>query len=106
MKEIAPGRLSYGPWAWSRAGRDLAVATPIASGKILVYALPVLEGMLAVHGAKTLFLFSLKALKQDQLQSLNSLAPYPPAWPRRRPSTMATPIPVYANTCAKARRRF
>jgi DEAD/DEAH box helicase domain-containing protein len=58
----------------ARAGRDLAVATPTASGKTLVYALPALEGILKDPKAKALFLFPLKALEQDQLQSLNSLA--------------------------------
>ncbi|MCA1905092.1 MAG: DEAD/DEAH box helicase [Desulfarculus sp.] len=57
----------------ARAGRDLAAATPTASGKTLVYALPVLERVLAEPGAKALFLFPLKALEQDQLQALNQL---------------------------------
>ncbi|MBI5523686.1 MAG: DEAD/DEAH box helicase [Desulfarculus sp.] len=58
----------------ARAGRDLVVATPTASGKSLVYALPVLEGLLADPAAKALFIFPLKALEQDQMQALNGLA--------------------------------
>ncbi|MFH1058881.1 MAG: DEAD/DEAH box helicase [Pseudomonadota bacterium] len=58
----------------ARAGRDLVAATPTASGKTLVYALPVLERLLQDPSAKALFLFPLKALEQDQLQALNALA--------------------------------
>ncbi|MGD9123906.1 MAG: DEAD/DEAH box helicase [Desulfarculaceae bacterium] len=58
----------------ARAGRDLVVATPTASGKTLVYALPVLEGLINHPQAKALFLFPLKALEQDQLAALNQLA--------------------------------
>jgi DEAD/DEAH box helicase domain-containing protein len=58
----------------ARAGRDLLAATPTASGKTLVYNLPVLEGLLADPAAKALYLFPLKALEQDQLQGLNDLA--------------------------------
>ncbi len=58
----------------ARVGRDLAVATPTASGKTLVYALPVLERLLAEPQARALFLFPLKALEQDQLGAMNELA--------------------------------
>ncbi len=58
----------------ARAGRDLVAATPTASGKSLVYALPVLERLLKEPQAKALFIFPLKALEQDQLASLNTLA--------------------------------
>ena len=57
----------------ARAGRDLVVSTPTASGKSLVYALPVLENLLKEPAAKALFLFPLKALEQDQLAALNEL---------------------------------
>ncbi len=58
----------------ARAGRDVVVATPTASGKSLVYALPVLERLHRDPRAKALFLFPLKALEQDQLAALNGLA--------------------------------
>ncbi len=58
----------------ARSGRDLIAATPTASGKSLIYLLPVLEGLLEDPGAKALFLFPLKALEQDQLQAVNRLA--------------------------------
>jgi DEAD/DEAH box helicase domain-containing protein len=58
----------------ARQGRDVVVATPTASGKTLVYALPVLERLYTDPQAKALFLFPLKALEQDQLAALNDLA--------------------------------
>lgn len=60
--------------ALARAGRDVVTATPTASGKTLVYALPVLERVFSDPQAKSLFLFPLKALEQDQLAALNDLA--------------------------------
>jgi len=60
--------------ALARSGRDVVVATPTASGKTLVYALPVLECLYRDPQAKALFLFPLKALEQDQLTALNDLA--------------------------------
>jgi DEAD/DEAH box helicase domain-containing protein len=53
-----------------RAGRDVVLATPTASGKSLVYALPALEAALADPNAHALFLFPLKALEQDQAKKL------------------------------------
>ncbi len=58
----------------ARAGRDLVAATPTASGKTLVYSLPVLERLIADPEATALFLFPLKALEQDQRSALNQLA--------------------------------
>ena len=60
--------------ALARQGRDVVVATPTASGKTLVYALPVLERLFSDPQAKALFLFPLKALEQDQLAALNDLS--------------------------------
>jgi DEAD/DEAH box helicase domain-containing protein len=53
-----------------RAGRDVVLATPTASGKSLVYALPALEAALADASSHALFLFPLKALEQDQAKKL------------------------------------
>jgi DEAD/DEAH box helicase domain-containing protein len=53
-----------------RAGRDVVLATPTASGKSLVYALPALEAALADRDSHALFLFPLKALEQDQAKKL------------------------------------
>ncbi len=52
------------------AGRDVVLATPTASGKSLVYALPALEAALADPSSHALFLFPLKALEQDQARKL------------------------------------
>jgi DEAD/DEAH box helicase domain-containing protein len=61
-----------------RSGRHVAVATPTASGKTLIYALPVIERLLADPDARALYLFPLKALAQDQMRALSELlAPLP-----------------------------
>ena len=57
-----------------RSGRHVIVATPTASGKTLVYDLPVLEHFLADPDATALYIFPLKALAQDQLQTFEALA--------------------------------
>lgn len=63
-----------------RAGRHVVVATPTASGKTLVYNLPVLEQALALEDSRALYLYPLKALAQDQLRVFEELiAPLPEA---------------------------
>ncbi len=57
-----------------RAGTNVVVATPTASGKSLIYNLPVLEQILKEPSSKALYVFPLKALAQDQLRSLNELS--------------------------------
>ena len=61
-----------------RAGRDIVVATPTASGKSLVYNLPVIEKFLHDRDATALYLFPLKALAQDQLQIFQAMTAH---WP-------------------------
>ena len=56
-----------------RAGKHILVATPTASGKTLIYNLPVLESLLQDPQAHALYLFPLKALEQDQLKALREL---------------------------------
>ena len=51
-------------------GEDVVLATPTASGKTLVYELPVLRAALAGEDARALFLFPLKALARDQRERL------------------------------------
>jgi DEAD/DEAH box helicase domain-containing protein len=58
----------------ARAGENVVVATPTASGKSLVFALPVLEAALDGHGATALFVYPTKALAQDQLAGLRALS--------------------------------
>lgn len=47
-------------------GSDVVLATPTASGKTLVYNLPVLQRAADDPAARALYLFPLKALSQDQ----------------------------------------
>jgi len=56
-----------------RAGRHVLVATPTASGKTMIYNLPVVESLLAEPSGHALYLFPLKALEQDQLKTLEEL---------------------------------
>jgi DEAD/DEAH box helicase domain-containing protein len=59
-------------WDRVRAGRDIVVVTPTASGKTLCYNLPVLQDVISDH-AKALYLFPTKALAQDQVAELTEL---------------------------------
>jgi len=54
------------------AGENVVLATPTASGKTLVYNLPVLRRALQDPEARALYLFPLKALEQDQLGQLRA----------------------------------
>jgi DEAD/DEAH box helicase domain-containing protein len=57
-----------------RAGHDVCVVTPTASGKSLCYGLPVLQAVAEDPAARALFIFPTKALGQDQLAALRELA--------------------------------
>jgi DEAD/DEAH box helicase domain-containing protein len=57
-----------------RAGNDVLVVTPTASGKSLCYNLPVLQAVADDPAARALYLFPTKALSQDQLAELRELA--------------------------------
>jgi DEAD/DEAH box helicase domain-containing protein len=61
-------------FAASRAGRNLCVVTPTASGKTLCYNLPVLDAIARDESTRALYLFPTKALAADQLAELRSLA--------------------------------
>ena len=56
-----------------RKGKDVVVATPTASGKSLIYNLPVIEESFRDDLSRFLYLFPLKALGQDQLRILTQL---------------------------------
>ncbi|MDR3629376.1 MAG: DEAD/DEAH box helicase [Desulfocapsaceae bacterium] len=82
--------------------RDIIVATPTASGKSLIYNLPVLQELLCNPEARALYLFPLKALAQDQLRTLREIAARLPA-ALRHPAIGA----IYdGDTPATARRRI
>lgn len=55
------------------AGKDILVATPTASGKSMVYNLPVLSDLLRDDPGHSLYIFPLKALAQDQHNVLETL---------------------------------
>lgn len=55
------------------AGQHVVIATPTASGKTLVYNIPVLTTLLRGEPAHALYLFPLKALAQDQCEELHGL---------------------------------
>lgn len=56
-----------------RCGEHTVIMTPTASGKSLIYNIPVIESILHNPEAKALYIFPLKGLEQDQLRSLNGL---------------------------------
>ena len=54
-----------------KEGKDILVSTPTASGKSLIYNLPVIEEILKKPALRALYIFPLKALEQDQLKNLH-----------------------------------
>ncbi len=57
-----------------RSGRSTVVSTPTASGKSLIYNLPVFEAVLENRDCRALYLFPLKALTRDQHLSIKEIA--------------------------------
>lgn len=55
-------------------GRNTVVVTPTASGKSMCYNLPVLNTILQDPASRALYLFPTKALAQDQVAEVKSLA--------------------------------
>ena len=53
-----------------KEGENVLVATPTASGKTLVYNLPVFEAVLQDPSVRALYVFPTKALTQDQLKTV------------------------------------
>jgi len=56
-----------------RAGRNVVIVTPTASGKTLCYNLPVLQHLIENPAGRALYLFPTKALAEDQLHEFHSL---------------------------------
>jgi DEAD/DEAH box helicase domain-containing protein len=56
-----------------RGGAHVAAMTPTASGKSLIYNLPVIEAALGDPAARALYVFPLKGLERDQVDGLNQL---------------------------------
>ncbi len=57
----------------ARAGRNVVLATPTASGKTLCFNVPVLDRALREPDARALYIFPTKALAQDQYAGLYEL---------------------------------
>ncbi len=53
-----------------RKNENVIIATPTASGKSLIYNLSILEKLIQGKECKSLYIFPLKALEQDQLKAL------------------------------------
>ncbi len=70
------------------AGKDIIAATPTASGKSMIYNLPVLDAVLHDTTAKALYLFPLKALAQDQLRVLQGFERFS-GWKEQNSSPLA-----------------
>ncbi len=57
-------------------GRHTVISTPTASGKSMVYNLPVLDTLMSNPNAHALYLFPLKALARDQMDTVNKMMAY------------------------------
>ena len=57
-----------------RQDEHVVLMTPTASGKSMVYNIPVIESIMADRQTKALCIFPLKGLEQDQMRSLNEIA--------------------------------
>ena len=56
-----------------KSGKNIVVVTPTASGKSMIFNLPVLQSMIEKPGQHAVYLFPLKALEQDQALKLTAL---------------------------------
>jgi DEAD/DEAH box helicase domain-containing protein len=56
-----------------RQRENVIVMTPTASGKSLIYNIPVLESIMEDPEQRALYIFPLKGLEQDQVKNLNEL---------------------------------
>lgn len=84
------------------AARNVVIATPTASGKSLIYNLPVFDALLRNPSARALYLFPLKALAQDQVRTIDSLAALLPDCFRDRG---LTPAAIYDGDTSSHRRK-
>src|SRR5206468_7183182 len=55
---------------FARAGNNVVIVTPTASGKTLCYNLPVIQRIVENPDARALYLYPTKALTYDQLDDL------------------------------------
>ncbi|MDO9033711.1 MAG: DEAD/DEAH box helicase, partial [Methanoregula sp.] len=59
-----------------RAGKNVILTTPTASGKTLAFNIPVFTALNADPDARALYLYPTKALSNDQLTTLEQMAHY------------------------------
>jgi hypothetical protein len=59
-----------------RSGKNIVTATPTASGKSLIYNIPVIESILGNPDSRALYIFPLKALAQDQLRAFEQMTEF------------------------------
>ncbi|KAJ2603991.1 ATP-dependent 3'-5' DNA helicase, partial [Coemansia sp. RSA 1694] len=64
---------------WIMQGHDVVVSTATASGKSVIYQLPILDLLLRDPQARILIVYPTKALAQDQLSALKELLAHTPA---------------------------
>ena len=100
-----------------RQGENVVVMSPTASGKSLIYNVPVIESLLANPDTRALYIFPLKGLEQDQVKNLNGLfhligipevragAPRPCKTPSRRSGSPIQPAEVYDGDTTPYRRK-
>jgi len=82
-------------------GENIVVSTPTASGKSLIYNIPVLQAFMKERSAKALYLFPLKALAQDQLKQLTLLTSLLPEKERPRAEILDGDTPRHKRTRLK-----
>ena len=59
-----------------RAGKNVIITTPTASGKTLAFNIPVFERLETDPGARALYLYPTKALSNDQLGTVEEMAQF------------------------------
>ncbi|MFH0784745.1 MAG: DEAD/DEAH box helicase [Pseudomonadota bacterium] len=85
-------------------GRDVVVATPTASGKSIIYNLPVLNDLFSYSPGHSLYLFPLKALAHDQYNVLMKLYSQLPAEIQKQHKNFA--VLFDGDTSSYARRKI
>ena len=77
-----------------RAGKDLSIATPTASGKTLCYNPAVFESCLSDRQTTALYLFPLKALALDQMKKLEQIVAALPPDQRPKLGRITGDVPI------------